>query len=70
MAKGDVFLHWINEHHPDLPTILISADNTNTVVVKCFKAGALDFIVKPFDIKNVLNIIDKVLNRDYKQRDK
>ncbi len=64
-GKGDIFLHWINEHRPALPTILISADNTNTVVVKCFKAGALDFIVKPFDIKNVLNIIAKVLNHDY-----
>ena len=46
MLKGD-------ERVKDIPVIFLTADNDKEMEVKCFKEGALDYIVKPF-VKDVM----------------
>ena len=60
-GKGDNLIEWLKLQAPDIPVILISVDNNNAIIIKCFKAGATDFITKPFDIQNVISHLEKVL---------
>ena len=38
----------------DIPVIFISVLNTTQVRIKCYQAGAVDFIVKPFDTEELM----------------
>lgn len=60
-GKGDQFISWMRDIAPAVPIVMLSADPDNTIIVKCFKAGAVDYIVKPFDIMNVINILNQTL---------
>ncbi len=47
---------------PEVPTIMISAHGTIPVAVEAMKAGAKEFVMKPFDRDEVLVTIDRVLD--------
>jgi nitrogen regulation protein NR(I) len=46
---------------PDLPIILITAHGTIDTAVEALKAGAFDFVTKPFDKDEVRQIVSKAL---------
>jgi DNA-binding NtrC family response regulator len=46
---GMELLAWCRAHHPGLPVILITAYGTVDSAVGAIKAGAFDYITKPFD---------------------
>ncbi len=46
---------------PDLPVIMISAHGTVPVAVEAMKAGAKEFLLKPFDKDDVLATVARVL---------
>lgn len=39
---------WTMENGKDIPVIFLTADNDTETETRCFKEGAIDFIVKPF----------------------
>ncbi len=51
----------IKELDIDIPVIIMTAYPTIEYSVEAMKAGAFDFISKPFDFKRVLFVIDKAL---------
>ncbi|NJO68064.1 MAG: hypothetical protein HC830_01220 [Bacteroidetes bacterium] len=46
-----------------MPVIIISGSDSNLLRNSFMKAGAADFIVKPFQPDEINNLIDKVLNK-------
>jgi len=44
------------------PVIMITGKSEGKVVVDCLKAGAVDFVVKPFDRATLIAKIARVLN--------
>ena len=46
---------------PDLPIILVTAHGTIDTAVEALKAGAFDFVTKPFDKDEVRQIVSKAL---------
>ncbi len=46
---------------PDLPVIVMTAFGTTDTAIEATKAGAFDYILKPFDIPEVLALIAKAL---------
>src|ERR1700683_3846786 len=46
---------------PELPVILITAHGTIDTAVEALKAGAFDFVTKPFDKDEVRQIVAKAL---------
>ncbi|AKF79830.1 Fis family transcriptional regulator [Myxococcus fulvus 124B02] len=48
---------------PDVPVILITAHGTVPLAVEAMKAGAADFVLKPFDREEILFTIRKALLR-------
>lgn len=63
MPKGNGldFLPRIKEVRPDLPVIVISANNTLMTAVKANELGAFEYFPKPFDLDAVVGCVQKSL---------
>jgi len=51
----------IRKRRPELPVIVMSAQNTLLTAVKATERGAYEYLPKPFDLKELLTIIDRAL---------
>ncbi|MGA9526189.1 MAG: sigma-54 dependent transcriptional regulator, partial [Myxococcaceae bacterium] len=49
---------------PEIPVVMISAHGTVPLAVEAMKAGASDFILKPFDREELLFVVRKALRND------
>ena len=58
---GLTALREIKAIDPEARVIMLTALGQDSVVLEALKAGALDFVVKPFDTKRVLETIEKAL---------
>ncbi|MDW7759649.1 MAG: sigma-54 dependent transcriptional regulator [Acidobacteriota bacterium] len=62
MSGMDVLAR-VKERTPDMPVILITAFGSIAQAVEALKAGALDYIVKPFDIEELKIIVARGLEK-------
>ena len=53
----------IRLHRPKLPVIFISGHNDDETRQKALDGGAVDFLYKPFDAADLLDVIQMVLER-------
>jgi len=58
----DVLKH-IKSMDPSIPAIMLTAIKTRESAVTAMKLGAYDYIVKPFDIKKLMLLIEKALEK-------
>ena len=49
----------VTDEYPGIPVIIITAHGTVSTAVESLKKGAFDYITKPFDREDLLNIIQK-----------
>ncbi|MEX2520627.1 MAG: nitrogen regulation protein NR(I) [Paracoccaceae bacterium] len=63
MPDGDALdlLPAIRRKRPDLPVIVMSAQNTVLTAIRAAEAGAYEYLPKPFDLKEVLSHVKKSL---------
>ncbi|KHJ54367.1 nitrogen regulation protein NR(I) [Aureimonas sp. OT7] len=63
MPDGDVFdtLPRIRNTRPDLPVIVMSAQNTFMTAIKASERGAYDYVPKPFDLSELVGIVRRAL---------
>jgi two-component system, chemotaxis family, chemotaxis protein CheY len=54
-------LRTIRAKHPEAKIIMVSALDQKSVLKDAFKLGVLDFIVKPFDRKQLIETLDRAL---------
>ncbi len=54
-------LQIMHEREPRLPVIIMTAYSTTQTAIEATKLGAFDYILKPFEIPAVLNLIRKAL---------
>ena len=64
MPDGDGLdlLPAIKRKRPDLPVIVMSAQNTVMTAIRAAEAGAYEYLPKPFDLKEVLTHVKKALS--------
>lgn len=55
--SGLDILKYVKENKPDIPVIMITAYGTIKQAVQAFKEGALDYVVKPFDIDELKIVV-------------
>jgi DNA-binding NtrC family response regulator len=79
-ADGMDVLRYARENLPELPVILITAYGSIAQAVEALKVGALDYVVKPFDVEELKIIVGRglasrrlkqeniLLKRDFKSR--
>jgi two-component system response regulator HydG len=61
-ADGLQVLEMVQKSNPSIPVIIFSAYGTVDRAVEAMKAGAFDFIEKPFDAERVSLVIQKAMN--------
>lgn len=64
MPDGDAFemLPNIQRLRPNLPIILISAQNTFMTALKAQEAGAYDYLPKPFDLDKLAQVVERAIS--------
>lgn len=64
LPDGNVFdlLPRIKKHRPDLPIIVMSAQNTLMTAVKAAEKGAYDYLPKPFDLNELTKVVQRALS--------
>jgi two-component system nitrogen regulation response regulator GlnG len=53
----------IKQRRPDLPIIVMSARNTLLTAIQAAERGAYDYLPKPFDLKELLTVVDRALSQ-------
>ncbi len=53
----------IKKLRPDLPVIVMSAQNTFMTAIRASERGAYEYLPKPFDLKELIAIIQRALSR-------
>jgi len=61
--NGDEVLHKIKEEDPEIPIIIMTAQGSIEMAVNSMKMGAFDFLVKPFELDQVEDLVKKGLDR-------
>ena len=59
--SGIEILKYLRKNKPEIPVIMITAYGTIKQAVEAFKAGAVDYVLKPFDIEELKIIVEKGL---------
>ncbi|MBC8103048.1 MAG: response regulator [Cytophagales bacterium] len=73
--RGDEMQRIARERDPDLAVLLITAANETSSAIECLKEGVYDYLLKPFDLADVVVRVGNALerrrlvreNRDYQQ---
>mgnify|MGYP000928026653 FL=1 len=60
---GMAFLRWAGEHCPGSPVILITGHGDVTLAVEAMRAGAYDFIQKPFAAEHLVEVVHRALDK-------
>jgi DNA-binding NtrC family response regulator len=61
--NGDEVLRKIKERDPEIPVLIMTAQGSIEMAVNLMKMGAFDFLVKPFELDQVEDLIKKGLER-------
>jgi len=65
---GMRFLKEVRNLYPDLPVIMLTAVTSNQTVAEAMRLGAVDFITKPFDVKDLRNVADAAISNSNLRR--
>jgi two-component system, NtrC family, nitrogen regulation response regulator GlnG len=58
----------IKKARPDLPVIVMSAQNTFMTAIRASETGAYEYLPKPFDLTELLSIVNRALDEPKKAR--
>ncbi|RUM97959.1 nitrogen regulation protein NR(I) [Pseudaminobacter arsenicus] len=58
----------IKKARPELPVIVMSAQNTFMTAIRASEAGAYEYLPKPFDLTELLNIVKRALSEPRRPR--
>jgi DNA-binding NtrC family response regulator len=61
--NGYDFLARLRQTHPDLPVLMITAYATPKLAVEAIKAGAIDYLSKPFEPEELLHAVSRCAER-------
>lgn len=67
--NGLGLLESVKSKYPDIPVILITAHGTIETAVDALKKGAFDYITKPFDQAELINVIEKAIRTRIRNQD-
>lgn len=67
-TDGMALLRWCSRYQPDVPVVVITAHGTVDSAVEALKAGAFDFITKPFDREEIRAVVAKSLAQEAANR--
>jgi len=60
--EGITVLEAIKKFKPDAKVVMITAVGQDSIIAECKKAGANDYLIKPFDKNKVIETVKKYLD--------
>jgi putative nucleotidyltransferase with HDIG domain len=61
-VDGNAVLNFVRQHCPGVPVIMVTAVDEVTVAVRTLRAGAFDYLVKPFSREPLLTAVHRALD--------
>lgn len=61
---GHGLLRWVQQHKPQIPLVLMTAYGTIERSVEAMRLGAADYLVKPFEPKVLLKLLERYAGAD------
>jgi two-component system nitrogen regulation response regulator GlnG len=62
-TSGLDFLAQVKDRYPNLPVIVMSAFTDIANTASAYRGGAFDYLAKPFDLDEVVTLVDKALSK-------
>ena len=59
---GERLLDAVNRNHPDIPVIIVTGAVDVETAVRCIKAGAFDYVVKPVEEERLLTAVNRAIS--------
>ena len=66
-GSGLDFLTEVKEKHPDIPVIIMTAYSDLESAVAAFQHGAFEYLAKPFDVDQALDVIKRAVDETLRQ---
>lgn len=66
-GSGLDFLSEIKQKHPDIPVIIMTAYSDLESAVAAFQGGAFEYLAKPFDVDQAIEIIKRAVDESMRQ---
>ena len=60
-GDGMEVLEWVNAHRPETAVVMVSGSSDVRLAVGAMKAGALDFLIKPFQLSQLADSLAKAV---------
>ena len=60
-VQGEEVLKFVTDYKPTMQVIILSAQGEMRKAIECIKAGAYDFITKPYEFENLLITLNRTL---------
>lgn len=60
--SGIELLEWLNQHDNRIPVIIMTGSGDISMALTAMKAGAKDFVLKPFNEQSLIESVQKYLN--------
>lgn len=67
-TDGMVLLDHVNQNHPDLPIIIMTAFADLNRAVAVFQGGAFDYLPKPFDVDDAVTVVSRAVKNSPQSR--
>ncbi len=67
--SGMEVLDAIAEREPDLPVIIVTGVNSVSNAVEAMKRGATEYLIKPFDVDEIIMLVGRILDERHKERE-
>ena len=64
---GFTLLNEIQAHYPELPVIIITAHTDLDSAVKSYQGGAFEYLPKPFDLDEIVELVNRAIARSQEQ---
>lgn len=65
---GLTLLNYIKEQTPDLPVIIMTAHSDLDAAVNAYQKGAFDYIPKPFDVDEMVQLVERAILQRQEQK--
>ena len=65
---GLTMLEEVQQSHPDIPVIIMTAHSDLDSAVTAFQSGAFEYLPKPFDIDDAVALVQRALSHSREQR--
>lgn len=67
-TNGLDFLKQVQESHPDLPIIIMTAHSDLDSAVSSYQSGAFEYLPKPFDVDDAVALVKRALEHSRQQK--